>query len=96
MDPWIPISPADKFDRHPGNVEEYLCSLPVLEQPNLAWRRFWFSDSPITNVLIELMFDVSAVFGNRQAWEWGYTIWDAERLEEWGIENMRTVEQRYM
>lgn len=74
------IYPADeKYD--PDDLESALPKLPPLEQPNLAWSRYWWGGVLASR---EYFMDMPLCFGcNKSRWDWGYAIWDTEKLLEW-------------
>ena len=56
-------------------------TLPAVEQPNLGWKRAWLLRNITEREELE-----DVLFYNRSGekdWDWGYAIWDAERLEDW-------------
>ena len=73
------IFPADKYER--DDIQDVLPLMPPLEQPNVAWIRFWYKDEPIDDIVPENFYYIS--FGNEDGWEWGYVLWDEETLRDW-------------
>lgn len=63
-----------------GSFDELWSVLPSLEQPNLGWTAKAVEQSRqdpyFEYVISESYYD--------QEWEWGYAIWDGERLRQWG------------
>lgn len=73
------IFPADKYER--DDIQVALPLMPPLEQPNMAWIRFWYKDEPIDDIVPENYSD--GLLGNRKGWEWSYVLWDEKRLRDW-------------
>lgn len=73
------LYPADKYDR--DDLESALPKLSPLEQPNLAWTRYLFGEDPVYTVyFMEMPLCFNYDHGR---WDWGYAIWDTERLLKW-------------
>lgn len=73
------IYPADRHES--PNFQRLWSTLPKVEQPNLGWKRAWLLPR-----ITEIEGLENALFYDRPSekdWDWGYAIWDAERLEEW-------------
>lgn len=83
--PWDLTSPMDIFETFDSDTcAEFVQSLPPSEQPNQGWLWFYYRDGIVDSVMKLEFFDLREGFGNPDACEWGYVIWDRERLLEWG------------
>ncbi|RAO73515.1 uncharacterized protein BHQ10_009527 [Talaromyces amestolkiae] len=73
------IYPADRHE--PPNFQQLWSILPAVEQPNLGWKRAWLLPGITEGEGLEdvLFYDRPS----EKDWDWGYAIWDAERLEKW-------------
>lgn len=73
------IHPADRHEA--PNFQQLWSTLPAIEQPNLGWKKAWLLPNITEREWLEdvLFYDRSG----EKDWDWGYVIWDAERLEEW-------------
>jgi hypothetical protein len=101
--PYRLISPADGYERSAGDIDGYLSTLPILEQPTFSWIRRWFQGGPpgsrflvpITRLLPSRMFEERCEeeqygnFGARRLWKYGYVFWDNQRLTEWSRRRQR-------
>lgn len=69
--------PADQYDI-PG-FESFWSTLPPIEQPTTGWKKAWIPPHEEYEDLEEAMnFRKSEEY-----WDWGYALWDQERLREW-------------
>lgn len=73
------IYPADRHEV--VNFQQLWSTLPEIEQPNLGWKKAWLLPNITQQEGLEdvLFYDRSS----EKDWDWGYAIWDAERLMEW-------------
>lgn len=71
------ISPADKYSV--VNYKELWSSLPPNETPNKAWRKDHIAPEFPGQTFEGAVCNMRSV----QHWNWGYAIWDDERLEAW-------------
>ena len=82
------VYPADKFNfgTDVTGLRNLLDMTPLpYEKPNSAWRQRWIDaelDFP------EVFVDMFSYGGRARRWDWGYVIWDDERLAQWGTPNM--------
>lgn len=77
------IYPADKYEA--PNVASTLSTLPVMEQPTTAWKRHWFGDGPVHQVMRatrpgfsvypQHSDDTLRPLGFFPGWTWGYVFW---------------------
>jgi hypothetical protein len=73
------IYPADRHEA--PNFQLLWSTLPEIEQPNLGWKKAWLLSTITDQQELE-----DVLFYERRSeedWDWGYAIWDSERLEEW-------------
>lgn len=77
------LYPADRFDfgTDVSGLKAYLETLPPHEQPNIAWTQRWLDAERDFPQVFEDMYSYAPYSG---CWDWGYAIWDDERLIEWG------------
>ncbi|KAK9610107.1 hypothetical protein V6Z98_010175 [Aspergillus fumigatus] len=77
------LYPADRFDfgADVSGLKAYLETLPPHEQPNIAWTQRWLDAERDFPQVFEDMYSYAPYSG---CWDWGYAIWDDERLIEWG------------
>ncbi|KAJ5610443.1 hypothetical protein N7510_007162 [Penicillium lagena] len=62
-----------------GSFNELWSALPSLEQPNLGW-----TVKAVEKFRKERYFEFAIVESHcDQEWDWGYAIWDGERLRKW-------------
>ena len=73
------LFPADKYDR--DDIQSVLPSMPLIEQPNMAWIQHWYKNGTIDDIVPEGFYYTS--FGNPEGWEWAYVLWDLEKLRSW-------------
>jgi hypothetical protein len=74
------LYPADKYGAQ--NVDEVLRNMDPRDHPPAAWIEYWYGKDFIDELWVIEMVDPS--IGNKDAWKWGYVIWDTERLKHWG------------
>jgi hypothetical protein len=77
------LYPADRFDfgTDVSGLKAYLETLPLHERPNIAWTQQWLDAELESPQVFEDMYSYAP---NSRCWNWGYAIWDDERLIEWG------------
>jgi hypothetical protein len=74
------LYPADKYgDR---NVDAVLAHMKPEDHPPAAWIEYWYGRDFTDQMWVLEMVDPAV--GNKDAWKWGYVIWDADRLKSWG------------
>lgn len=73
------IYPADRHEA--PNFQVLWKTLPEIEQPNYGWKKAWLP-SMITEQQ-ELEDVLFYEHRSEEDWDWGYAIWDRERIEEW-------------
>jgi hypothetical protein len=79
---WIMERPRIPLNQHDiPEFEQLWSTLPSHEQPNIGWKVAWLV--PHTP---RRRFYWSFNEGRERCkdWEWGYALWDEERLERWG------------
>ncbi|KAE8356917.1 hypothetical protein BDV28DRAFT_125912 [Aspergillus coremiiformis] len=90
---WFPsrvlplLHPAEQFNFGDdfARLEERLATLPEHAGPNLAFKCYWpivQKDQSFDDRLFNGEFGY--LLGYRQ-WDWGYALWDADRLTEWEV-----------
>lgn len=72
------LSPAEQYE-YCDTITDLL-SFPVLEQPNLGWIRYWLGNDLGAPFMWEW---INSPWREVEDWEWGYVLWDAERLIQW-------------
>ncbi|GFF78311.1 hypothetical protein IFM47457_04625 [Aspergillus lentulus] len=77
------LYPADRFDfgTDVSGLKAYLETLPLQERPNVAWTQRWLDAELDYPQVFEDMYSYAPY---SRFWDWGYAIWDDERLIEWG------------
>ncbi|GFG14448.1 hypothetical protein IFM61392_08460 [Aspergillus lentulus] len=77
------LYPADRFDfgTDVSGLKVYLETLAPHERPNVAWTQRWLDAELESPQVFEDMYSYAPYSG---CWDWGYAIWDDERLIEWG------------
>ncbi|RHZ58018.1 uncharacterized protein CDV56_107874 [Aspergillus thermomutatus] len=77
------LYPADRFNFGAdfSGLKSYLETLPPHERPNVAWTQRWLEERQDSPQLFEDMYSY-ATYSPR--WDWGYAVWDGQRLIEWG------------
>lgn len=81
------LYPAEKFNFSMDftRLQNLLGTLLLHEQPNLAWRQRWLGDGLY---FPEVFVDMFSCAARAARWEWGYAIWDDERLIQWEAPNL--------
>ncbi|GFF55003.1 hypothetical protein IFM51744_08517 [Aspergillus udagawae] len=76
------LYPADRFNfgTDVSGLKAYLETLPPHERPNIAWTQRWLDAALEYPQVFEDMYSYAPYC---RCWEWGYAIWDEERLIEW-------------
>ncbi|KAL4883471.1 hypothetical protein BJY04DRAFT_184717 [Aspergillus karnatakaensis] len=76
------LYPADCFDFELDveGFRSFVSTIPEIEQPNTAWTRVWIDHMQEDELLFEKMFSCGL---RAPRWNWGYALWDSERLAEW-------------
>ncbi|KAF7161744.1 hypothetical protein CNMCM5623_007231 [Aspergillus felis] len=76
------LYPADRFNfgTDVSGLKAYLETLPPHERPNVAWTQRWLDARLDYPQVFEDMYS----YAKYSHWDWGYAIWDDERLIEWG------------
>ncbi|RMJ27923.1 hypothetical protein PHISP_01191 [Aspergillus sp. HF37] len=89
------IYPADKYEA--PNIASTLSALSEMEQPTTAWRRHWFGDGPVNQVMRATnpgfsvypqhsVDDTLRPLGFFPGWTWGYVFWsDYDTLTRAGL-----------
>ncbi|KAJ5348329.1 hypothetical protein MYU51_010827 [Penicillium brevicompactum] len=71
------ISPADKHSTK--NYEELWSHLPSTETPNKAWKK----QHLVPDFQGQTFEDALSGMNTEDNWDWGFALWDDERLEAW-------------
>lgn len=82
------VSPADRYDRK--DLDVIIPSWPVLDRPNVAWTKHWSGMEDTKkrvhpNLWLRYRENYKLIYPieHMREWEWGYVLWDNERLHEW-------------
>ncbi|OKL62597.1 hypothetical protein UA08_02377 [Talaromyces atroroseus] len=78
------LSPADRYERE--DLADVISSWPLLEQPNQAWIKYWCAGTPLHPdiwLIYPLGHGVPTCALDTGEWDWGYVLWDTERILQW-------------